>query len=160
MSLAFNLDYPERVDALLIIDTGPGFKNDTARAEWNKTAIARARDLENKGEEALDDSIRESTPSGSVNRLGLARAARYMLTQSSPRVIESLPNISKPSLVLVGANDTPFLAAAGYMGKKIPNAEELVIPNAGHLSNIDQPERFNTGVLAFLDTLGSLGSAS
>lgn len=160
MSLAFNLDYPERVNALLIIDTGPGFKNDSARAEWNKTAIARAEDLESKGEAALDDSIRESTPSGSVDRIGLARAARHMLTQSSPRVIESLPKITKASLVLVGADDTPFLAAADYMAKKISNAEKLVIPNAGHLSNIDQPELFNDGVLEFLDMRSGLGSAS
>lgn len=159
MSLAFNLDYPERVDALLIIDTGPGFKNDSARAEWNKTAIARAEDLENKGAAALDDSIRESTPSGSVDRMGLARAARHMLTQSSPRVIESLPKITCPSLVLVGADDTPFLAAAEYMANKIPNAEKLVIPDAGHLSNMDQPRRFNDGILAFLDAASGLEDA-
>lgn len=153
MSLAFNLDYPERVNALLIIDTGPGFKNDSARAEWNKSAIERADELEHKGEAALDASIRENMESGSVDSVGLARAARHMLTQSSPRVIESLPNITKPSLVLVGADDTPFLAAAEYMAKKIPDAEKLVIPEAGHLSNIDQPDLFNNGVLEFLNTL-------
>jgi pimeloyl-ACP methyl ester carboxylesterase len=82
-----------------------------------------------------------------------------MLTQSSPRVIESLPNITKPSLVLVGADDTPFLAAADYMAKKIPNAEKLVIPNAGHVSNIDQPDLFNDGVLEFLNTLSVVRGA-
>ncbi len=160
MSLAFNLDYPERVNALLIIDTGPGFKNESARAEWNKSAMERADDLENQGEAALDASIRENTKSGSVDCVGLARAARYMLTQSSPRVIESLPNITKPSLVLVGADDTPFLAAAEYMAKKIPKAEKLVIPNAGHLSNVDQPDLFDEGVLQFLNTLSGLNNTS
>lgn len=159
MSLAFNLDYPERVNALLIIDTGPGFKNDSARAQWNKSAIARADELESKGEAALDASIRENAEPGSVDPVGLARAARHMLTQSSPRVIESLPNITKPSLVLVGADDTPFLAAADYMAKKIPNAEKLVIPNAGHVSNIDQPDLFNDGVLEFLNTLSVVRGA-
>ena len=152
MSLAFNLDYPERVNALLIIDTGPGFKNDAARAQWNKSAMERADELENKGAAALDASIRESSELESVNAVGLARAARHMLTQSSPRVIESLPTITKPSLVLVGADDTPFLAAAEYMANKIPNAEKLVIPNAGHVSNIDQPDVFNNHVLEFLNT--------
>ena len=123
MSLAFNLDYRERVNAPLIIDTGPGFKNDSARAEWNKGATARADELESKGEAALDASIRENAESGSVDPVGLARAARCMLTQSSPRVIESLPNITKPSLILVGADDTPFLAAEDYMAKKIPNVD-------------------------------------
>src|SRR6201990_1277829 len=35
MSLAFHLAHPERVKALLIIDTGPGYRNDEARDGWN-----------------------------------------------------------------------------------------------------------------------------
>ena len=38
MSLAFYRAHPERVRALLIIDTGPGFKKDEAREGWNKRA--------------------------------------------------------------------------------------------------------------------------
>ena len=38
MSLAFYRNHPERVRALLIIDTGPGFKKDDAREVWNKRA--------------------------------------------------------------------------------------------------------------------------
>src|SRR3954465_3866858 len=38
MSLAFYRAHPERVRALLIIDTGPGFKKDEARDAWNKRA--------------------------------------------------------------------------------------------------------------------------
>src|SRR5260370_28311623 len=38
MSLAFYRAHPQRVRALLIIDTGPGFKKDDARAAWNKRA--------------------------------------------------------------------------------------------------------------------------
>src|ERR1700710_1712541 len=38
MSLAFYRAHPERVRALLIIDTGPGFKKDAARHPWHKRA--------------------------------------------------------------------------------------------------------------------------
>jgi pimeloyl-ACP methyl ester carboxylesterase len=38
MSLAFNLAYPERVAALMLFDTGPGYKKEGPRGEWNKTA--------------------------------------------------------------------------------------------------------------------------
>jgi pimeloyl-ACP methyl ester carboxylesterase len=58
-----------------------------------------------------------------------------------------------PSLVIVGADDTPFLAAADYMAAKIPGAKKVVIPNAGHAANIDQPAGFNAAVLSFLDAL-------
>ena len=38
MSLAFNLAHPERVAALMLFDTGPGYKKDGPREEWNKMA--------------------------------------------------------------------------------------------------------------------------
>jgi pimeloyl-ACP methyl ester carboxylesterase len=84
---------------------------------------------------------------------GLARAARGMLTQRDARVIELLPNIGVPSLIVVGADDAPFLAASDYMAAKIPGAKKIVIPAAGHAVNIDQPRAFIGAVLPFLDTL-------
>ena len=84
------------------------------------------------------------------NAEGLAKAADGMLTQRDARVIESLPTIAVPSLVLVGADDKPFLAAADYMAAKIPGASKVVLPNAGHAANIDQPEAFNLAVTGFL----------
>src|SRR5215475_12512555 len=39
MSLAFYRAHPERTSALLIIDTGPGFRKDDAREAWNKRAV-------------------------------------------------------------------------------------------------------------------------
>src|SRR6188768_231067 len=42
MSLAFYRAHPERVRALLIIDTGPGFKKDEAREVWNKRSLDNA----------------------------------------------------------------------------------------------------------------------
>src|ERR1700722_9444241 len=49
MSLAFHLAHPQRVRALLIVDTGPGFKNDEARAGWNETALKTAERFEEDG---------------------------------------------------------------------------------------------------------------
>lgn len=73
-----------------------------------------------------------------------------MMTLSDDRVMRILPEIKVPVLIVLGAEDTPFLGAADYMEKKIPNATKLVIPNAGHVSNIDQPEAFNAVVSTFL----------
>jgi pimeloyl-ACP methyl ester carboxylesterase len=52
--------------------------------------------------------------------------------------------------VIVGADDTPFLAASDYMAAKIPGAKKVVIENAGHSANNDQPQAFNAAVLGFL----------
>jgi pimeloyl-ACP methyl ester carboxylesterase len=151
MSLAFHLKHPERTQALLIIDTGPGYKKDEPRAGWNATAIRRAEKLEAEGLPKGGGAETRTAPHRSAD--GLAKAARGMLTQRDARVIESLPDIHVPSLVVVGADDAPFIAASDYMAAKIPGAKKLVIANAGHASNIDQPKAFNDGVLGFLADL-------
>ena len=84
---------------------------------------------------------------------GLAHAARGMLAQQDAAVIDSLPSIRVPTLVVVGDRDQPFLAPCEYMAKKIPGARLEVIPDAGHSSNLDQPEIFNRVLGSFLQSL-------
>jgi pimeloyl-ACP methyl ester carboxylesterase len=153
MSLAFYLAYPERVRALLLFDTGPGFKNVEARAAWNKRALETASSFETAGLATLQSKGREMAMSTHRSAQGLARAARGMLAQRDARVMKSLPHIKVPALIIVGADDTAFLASADYMAFKIPNARKIVIPHAGHAANLDQPEVFNQAVAGFLESL-------
>jgi pimeloyl-ACP methyl ester carboxylesterase len=153
MSLAFYGAHPERVAALLIIDTGPGFKKDDARQAWNRRANDTGDRYEREGLEVLKSASPEWPGVHHRDATGLARAARGMLTQRDAHVIELLPGIKVPSLVVVGADDTPFLAASDYMAAKIPGAQKAVIPAAGHAVNIDQPQAFIAAVLPFLDRL-------
>ena len=153
MSLAFYRAHPGRVSALLIIDTGPGFKKDDAREAWNKRAYDTADRFDREGLEALKSASRERSTVSHRDAKGLALAARGMLTQRDARVIEVLPEIKVPSLVVVGADDTPFLAASDYMAAKIPGAQKVVIPAAGHAVNIDQPQAFIDAVQPFLEGL-------
>src|ERR1700730_7598495 len=150
MSLAFYRAHPERVRALLIIDTGPGFKKDDARETWNKRARETGDRFEREGLEVLKSASPERSGVSHRDASGLARAARGMLTQRDARVIELLPDIKVPSLVVVGADDAPFLAASDYMAAKIPGARKAVIAAAGHAVNIDQPQPFIEAVLPFL----------
>jgi pimeloyl-ACP methyl ester carboxylesterase len=84
----------------------------------------------------------------------LAHAARGMLAQEDPRVIDSLPGIKVPALVVLGDRDDPFVAPSRYMAGKIPGARLVVIEGAGHAVNLDQREAFNRALCAFLDDLG------
>jgi len=59
MSLAFYRAHPERVRALLIIDTGPGFKKDGAREVWNKRAGDTADRFDREGLDVLKSASRE-----------------------------------------------------------------------------------------------------
>lgn len=152
LSLAFHLAHPERVRALMLFDTGPGYKNPKARERWNRGAERMGQDLETRGLSALGAGaeVRISTHRSAE---GLARAARGTLVQFDARVIESLDSIRVPTLVLVGERDGPFLAATDYMAAKIPNASKAVIPDAGHATNVEQPEAFNQAVRSFLAAL-------
>jgi len=152
MSLSFNVAYPQRVDALMLFDTGPGYRSDNGRAGWNKIAAQRAKELETKGLAALGASG-EVAVSRHRSAQGLAHAARGMLAQTDGRVMASLTDIRVPTLVLVGALDEPFLAATDYMAGKIPGATRVVIGGAGHASNIDKPREFNAAVSEFLAKL-------
>ena len=152
MSLSFNVAFPQRVRALMLFDTGPGYRSDDGRAGWNRIASARAKELETNGLAALTASG-EVAVSRHRSAQGLAHAARGMLAQTDGRVMASLPEIRVPTLVLVGALDQPFLAATDYMAGKIPGATGVVIDGAGHASNIDRPREFNAAVMQFLDAL-------
>lgn len=149
LSLAFHVRYPERVRALMLFDTGPGYRNPRAREGWNRGAERMARQFETEGLAALAGGA-EVRVSSHRSADGLARAARGTLRQLDSRVIDSLPSIRVPTLVLVGARDEPFLAATDYMASRIPDATKVVIPDAGHAANIEQPAAFNEAVRAFL----------
>lgn len=129
LSLAFNVFHDKRVNGLLIFDTGPGYRNADAREDWNRMAVRSG-----------DQQPAE----------GLRLAARGILTQQDARVLDSLGQIRVPALVLAGANDKPFLKATDYMAAKIPGAVKVIIENAGHTANIDQPGAFNDAVRGFL----------
>ena len=151
-TLAFHLRHPGRCRALMLFDTGPGFKKDEAREAWNKRANERADRWEREGLKARSEST-EAQLARHRDASGLARAARGMLAQGGPGVINSLPEIKVPTLVLVGEDDTNFFAATDYMAAKIANSTKVVIPKAGHAANLHNPEAFNKAMGDFLDGL-------
>jgi pimeloyl-ACP methyl ester carboxylesterase len=155
MSLAFYLTHPEMVEALVICDSGPGYRNAEARAAWNERAHQRAANLEARGLDAFAGRSREVREALAHHRSaqGLAHAARGMLAQADSRVIDGLASIRVPTLIVVGDRDEPFLAPCQYMAKKIPGARLEMIAGAGHSSNLDEPAAFDRILLDFLDSL-------
>lgn len=151
MSLAFHRLHARRTRALLVIDTGPGYRSDEARESWNQTALKTATRLETRGLEALRPAELQA---GHRDATGLALAARGFFMQRNAQVIDSLPGINMPTLIVVGADDKPFLASASYMAAKIPGAKSVIIPNAGHFANLDNAAAFNAALSKFLQEAG------
>lgn len=148
VSLTFAARHPDRVRGLLLVDTGPGFRNPDARARWNERAERMAQRVEADGfTGSLSAEVRDAVHE---HPWGLALAARGVMRQQDSSVIDSLPSISVPVLCVVGSADTNFLGAAEYMARKVHDGQHAVIDGAGHAANIDDPAAFAAAVRPFL----------
>ncbi|MFQ6074707.1 MAG: alpha/beta fold hydrolase [Candidatus Bathyarchaeia archaeon] len=66
-------------------------------------------------------------------------------------VTSRLPEIRAPTLTILGENDVIERSLlAGSMLEKIPNSKFVIIPNAGHHVFLGEPERFNQEIVHFL----------
>ncbi len=80
------------------------------------------------------------------------RASMKAIVQFDMRY--DLQAISVPTLVLAGEKDTNAPAPMmEKMAAKIPGAKYTVLPSAGHLSNLEQPDAFNAVLKDFLEAL-------
>jgi pimeloyl-ACP methyl ester carboxylesterase len=142
MTLAFNARHAGRTKALILQGCGPGYRSDTARATWNIRAENRALSLEEGGLDALGGGA-EVNVIEQKSALGLANAARGILSQVDAAAIDSLPGIDVPVLILIGDGDEHYLQGSAYMASRIPGAINVTVPNAGHGVNVDQPNIVN-----------------
>lgn len=170
-SLHHALARPERVAALLLLGSGPGFKKREAQAGWEAQMGRIADRLEKVGFEGYVAGRAAPTAIGIRPELPAAQAAGRAIEAQDPRavalfgrrvagpapgVIDRLDEIRVPALVMVGALDGAYLRAAEVMAAKLPRARHVVVPDAGHVLNIEQAEAVNREVLAFLgEALGT-----
>lgn len=152
MSLAFHAAHPDRTQALYLQGCGPGYRSESSRTTWNERAESRARSLEDGGLAALGGGA-EVTVSVQRSADGLAGAARGILSQVDSTVIDSLPTIAVPTLIVIGDGDTPYLTGSEYMASRIPGAKSVVVEGAGHGVNVEQPEIVNELLREFFSRL-------
>lgn len=77
--------------------------------------------------------------------------ATHLRFTEEPLAIKRLSSIQSPTLVLVGDMDmTDILAISDELSQKIPSVKKVVIHQAAHMLNMEQPAVFNQAVKAFL----------
>ncbi len=108
LSLAYALLHPEQVRGLVLVAAGPGFRNDEAREQWNDSVDVSAAKFE--------------VPEGS----------EVISKHTDSWVIDSLDQITAPTLVIVGEHDKRFAASAAVFEKYLNVKASVVIPDAGH----------------------------
>ncbi|MGB5201949.1 MAG: alpha/beta hydrolase, partial [Sedimenticolaceae bacterium] len=65
-----------------------------------------------------------------------------------------LSSITCPTCLVSGEHDFFPLALKEAYAKKMPDARLVVIPNSGHFTPMDEPQRFNEAVMDFLSKRG------
>lgn len=157
--------YPERFAALILCDTNCVADKPEQREKRYKTI----EEIEKNGISKfsatfLDSLFADDTYSTNKQLVGKINAD---ILANSPEVIinglkalatrsetcSTLGKIAVPTLIICGREDeiTP-LEQSEFMNKHMKNATLKVIENAGHLSNMEQPEAFNAELLEFLSS--------
>lgn len=165
-AFAFARKYPQRLRGLILADTRPG--SDTPEAITNRENVAQLAETHGSGAIAdlqlprlISDYTRQHHPEvetrvrqliDAATPYGIAAASRGMAVRADSN--DLLTTIACPTLVIVGEHDalTPPEVAQEYAAQ-IPAAQYVVIPHAGHLSNLEQPQTFIQTIRQYLQTL-------
>ena len=161
VSMMFALRYPEKTKSLIVID-GVSEVSTLLRLQSYPWKLAGERNdaallfhtsvFLNFGEKYL---IRNEKllPAAQANfeKLDLSSFVKLMDAFTSYNITEQLGQISCPTLIVVGQEDPikgPKMAQ--IMVDRIPQAEYVVVPGAGHALCLDKPEPLNTLLLGFV----------
>ncbi len=162
--LDFHDKHPERVASLILVDTFPGFDSSFTTAGRERFVNERRQPLlEGKTPADIAPLVAPTLVSPSaapavvqelIDSMCLLHTASYIKTieaMTMYRPVSDVSTITVPVQIVVGADDklTPP-AIAQKMAAEIPHARLLIMPNTGHLSNLEQPEAFNACILEFL----------
>ncbi len=156
---------PDRIAALVLADTRAG--EDDAAGKTKRTDQARRVRAEGVGwlgdalvPALLGETTRRTRPEvvdtvrgliAAAKPEGVARALEAM--RDRPDSTPLLASITVPVLVMVGEEDTltPPVEARSIVGGVV-DGRLVVIPKAGHLTNLENPEAFNAALMEFLVT--------
>lgn len=114
LALAYAATRPDGIRGLVVLATGPGFRDPEKRERWN----ARSR--------------------RNAHRFGVEPRVAGLNLQHDSLVMDRLPEISTPTLALSGSADDPSYArSAELLARKMPNARSLEVAGGEHLMHED-----------------------
>ena len=169
LAMDFTLTHQSRVKALIMVCSAPsGLELDVPTpakfAEAEKAFEAGDLDLTCELETQIWFDGMDRTPEQvnqemrklvyEMNRKALAYEAMKLgkrVPNTETLAFDRLADLKIPVLVIVGAQDNPFIqGAADYMAENIPSAKKVKMEDAAHLPNLDHPEEFQRIVSDFL----------
>lgn len=154
--------YASRVDRLVLADTYAGWKGSLPADMVEKRRARCYRDAVRPANQVVAEWVPVEFFSNAGPELAAEMAAVVadfhplgfrLMTRALADVDTShvLPTITAPTLLVWGDRDLRSpLSVAQQFQDAIPDAKLVVIPNAGHVSNMEKPEEFNANVRTFL----------
>lgn len=170
-ALHFGFTYPERARSVVVAGCGYGAepgKREQFAAEAHAVADAFERQpaetiknyalgptrvqFQNKdprGWQEFADQFAQHSPEGSARTLRGVQARRPSLYD----LVDKMRAMTTPTLIITGDEDWPCLEPALLMKRSIPTAGLVVMPNAGHTVNLEDPATFNRHIDEFLNAV-------
>lgn len=132
LALQFTIEYPKVVNSLILIG---------ARYNVPKTLFK------------IQNAVFKVMPNKSFTQMGIEKADFISLSKSMIDIdLENdLKSIQCRTLVICGEKDKANLKASQELQNKISNAEILIIENANHEVNLDNPQKLATSINSFVD---------
>jgi pimeloyl-ACP methyl ester carboxylesterase len=164
------LAHPERIEALVLMDTSPG---PVPGIDPDLVELAAGIAL-NEGKDVLRPLLDEYATLESPAHLrtlaerpeleafekrkwdaisGVMWAAMVREIVHQPDQLALLASVRCPTLVIVGEQDKAFLEPSRQMANVIPGAELVVVPDAGHSPQLENPRRWLEAIERFLESV-------
>jgi pimeloyl-ACP methyl ester carboxylesterase len=154
--------HPEHVATLVLIDTYAGWKGSLPPEEVRARVTGAYRALAVPADEfdpahAIPGWFSRDPPTAFLPLLEemaadvrpeSMRTALVVMSEADQR--DLLPRVAVPTLLIWGELDVRSpLSIARQFEEAIPDTELVVIPGAGHVSNLEAPDQFNLAVREF-----------
>jgi pimeloyl-ACP methyl ester carboxylesterase len=167
VAIDFTLIYPEYVDALVLLDTFlPGFDSSSegeARMEQtseepSRGSIAAAK-ISWLAHPFFTPAHRQPAVAARLAQIVEDYSGRHFVNQDhqhelNPPAAQRLSEIIIPTLAIVGQHDVPdFLQITALIGQEVPQVRKIIIPNVGHMSNMEAPDEVNRVIFEFFKEL-------
>ena len=168
-TLHFGMAYPARALSLAVCGCGYGAEPD-AREEFRALSLGVAKNFETRGAAAFAEEY-ASGPGrenfmrkdprgwrGFVDRLAQHSDLGSALTQRGVQagrpglwdLEDAIRAIPVPTMIVSGDDDQPCLAPALFLKERIDRARLFVMPDTGHVLNLEDPALFNAVLEGFL----------
>ena len=163
IAIDFALTYPGRVSKLVLM--GPGLTGYAFNVNDEKMKPILAKALEGDAEGAMDLWLQHPMMAPAMSRPEVAARIREIVKDNlqvwrrlpigeqvpAPPAIKRLGDIKAPTLIVVGERDVPDIQAiVKLLQRDVRGARTEVIPGAAHMPNMEDAERVNRLLLAFL----------